>query len=417
MRLLLSLLVLMAVAACSIQPRLTATNAGGARVGGAGQILLTVHQNRDAAASLRGAPAQRYQYRRNYGPTPAVERVLNRLASAHGIERVQGWPIASLDVYCEVYKIVDGTPVDEMIEKLSADPDVDIAQPMNTFRSLTSRYDDPYVDLQGSVVQLDIESAHSIATGRGILVALIDSQVDTEHPDLKGHVSVRRDLVGERVFRRPGEIHGTAIAGVIASSANNAEGIVGVAPDASIAALRACWSTTDADSAATCSSFSIAQALEAALEIDPDIINLSLAGPDDPLLGRLLDEALAAGIIVVAADPDETQSSFPASHTGVFAAHPAAPAGLVPSHAILRAPSSEVLTTTPGKEYAFFSGSSLAAAHISGVIALLLEKQPGLSHDELAKLLMDSITTSAGVISVNACRALAAITAGADCAR
>ncbi len=116
-------------------------------------------------------------------------------------------------------------------------------------------------------------------------------------------MQLARNLVAEHPLARDGEIHGTAIAGIIASAVNNREGIIGVAPDVSIAALRACWAVVDDGLAAQCSSFSLAQALEVALGLQPNVINLSLAGPDDPLLSRLLDRAIERGIVVVTAHP------------------------------------------------------------------------------------------------------------------
>jgi subtilisin family serine protease len=279
---------------------------------------------------------------------------------------------------------------------------------MNTFQSLASRYDDPYFDLQGSLRLLDVENAHTMATGKGVLVAVIDSSVDRAHPDLRASVSMQRDLVGGRRLRQHPEVHGTAVAGVIASAANNAVGIIGVAPDARIAALRACWSERDTDSTALCSSFTLAQALELALELEPDIINLSVAGPEDPLLGLLIDRATERGIAVVAAEETfDTRLSFPASHRGVLAARSAADQRDDGAESSVPAPSSEVLTTTPDREYAFLSGSSLAAAHISGVVALLLQRYPDLTHGELLERLHASMMTEHGAVSVNACRALA----------
>jgi subtilisin family serine protease len=214
-------------------------------------------------------------------------------------------------------------------------------------------------------------------------------------------------------------VHGTAIAGVIASAPNNREGIVGVAPDVTIAALRACWAVAPDSVAAQCSSFSLARALESALDLKPNVLNLSLAGPEDPLLGQLLDKVIARGIIVVAAQPEPGVEGheFPASHPHVLAVHSAAEALDAPSPYVLGAPGTDVLTTTPGARYAFLSGNSLAAANTSGVVALLLERGPHADVDELAQVLTDTTTRTAGGTSINACRALERLTETAFCAR
>jgi subtilisin family serine protease len=373
------------------------------------QILLTIRQDRDTAVQLSGDPSSRYATRRGYGPSPSVERTLNQLAREHGLTRVDGWPIASLDVYCEVFAVADGVEIDAVIETLRGDSRIELVQRMNVFETLVGRYDDPYADLQESVVDLEIEAAHSLATGKGVTIAVIDSSVDTRHPDLRGQVSVNRDLVGARSGARGGEIHGTAVAGIIASHVNNTEGIIGVAPDATIAALRACWAIEANTSAARCSTFSLALALETAMNLDAQVINLSLTGPFDPLLAELLDAAMEHDIVIVAAAPEAGQgeAGFPASHAGVIAVRTANADVEGVLELALSAPGREILTTTPNAGYAFLSGNSLAAAHVTGVVALLLEREPTIGAARLEVVLAESSNGGAPAKSISACRALA----------
>jgi subtilisin family serine protease len=288
---------------------------------------------------------------------------------------------------------------------------------MNLFNTQAARYDDPLLELQSAATTMEVETAHGLATGRGISIAIIDSAVDGDHPDLRGRVRVARNLVGDHPLARNGEIHGTAIAGIIASAVNNREGIIGVAPDVSIAALRACWAVVENGLAAQCSSFSLAQALELALGLQPNVINLSLAGPNDPLLSRLLDRAIERGIVVVTAHPASTESAlaFPSSHPHVLTAHSSLVAVNSASPYALAAPADEVLTTTPGAGYAFLTGNSLAAAHTTGVIALLMERQPDLDAERIAAILTATTTYSAGSASINACRAVARVAGTAPC--
>jgi subtilisin family serine protease len=380
------------------------------------QILVTVRQPASLAAGLTGAPNQRYLHRR-YGPSPTVDRVLTQLAHEHDLRRVEGWPIQSLDVYCEVLSVPEGRDVAGVIAALNQDPRVDLVQRMNLFTTQTTKYDDPYVELQSAATAMEVERAHELATGRGVSIAIIDSAIDGDHPDLRGRVRLARNLVTEHRSARGGEIHGTAIAGIIASAVNNREGIIGVAPDVRIAALRACWAVTDDGPAAQCSSFSLARALELALGLQPNVINLSLAGPDDPLLSRLLDRVLERGIVVVTAHPTTTESSyaFPSSHPRVLTAHSSQVRVNSDSPFALAAPASEVLTTTPGAGYAFLSGNSLAAAHTTGVIALLMERQPDIDAERIAAILTATTTYSSGSASINACRAVARLAGAEPC--
>ena len=370
------------------------------------EILVTVAKGAATPLTLTGPPESRYLRRRGYGAAPPdVDRLLDELAKEHGLERKEGWPIRSLAVYCEVLVVPEGRDVGDVVAKLNADPRVGLAQRMQLFETL-ARYDDPLADLQPAALDLGIEAAHRLATGKGVRVAVIDSAIDSAHPERHGRVELRRDFV-EPKRRDAADVHGTAVAGVIASAANNSEGIVGVAPDARIDALRACWPHPADPSRAQCSSFTLAKALELALAERPHVINLSLAGPRDPLLELLLDEAAARGIVIVAADPaeDAERLSFPSSHPAVLVARSSARAGRG-----FPAPAEEILTTTPGAGYGFFSGASLAAAHLSGVVALLLERAPGMDASSIADVLGRTIVARGRERTVSACHALEAVT-------
>jgi len=184
------------------------------------QILVTVRQSTELAAGLTGAPNARYLQRR-YGPAPTVDRILSQIAHDHGLRRVDGWEIRSLGVYCEVLVVPSDRDVDAVIKAIAADPRVDIVQRMNVFETQSTRYDDPYLGLQSAAAELDVEEAHQFATGRGVSVAIIDSGIDANHPDLRGRVRISRNLVSEHPLSRDGEVHGTAVAGIIASAVNN----------------------------------------------------------------------------------------------------------------------------------------------------------------------------------------------------
>src|SRR5262249_21152275 len=147
------------------------------------------------------------------------------------------------------------------------------------------------------------------------------------------------------------------------------------------------------------------------------IINLSLSGPRDNLLARLLDVALAKGIAVVAAvDPKIADGGFPASYPGVLAVA-AEQDERHPSNVLL-APGSDIPTSTPHHAWTFVSGSSYAAAHVTGAFALLLEKAPHKSALQLRDALAPS--NVAGIAhgngrTVDACAAVAQTTGVCAC--
>src|SRR3989337_4087675 len=134
---------------------------------------------------------------------------------------------------------------------------------------------------------MEIPGAHRYWRGKGVRVAIVDSHADAEHEDLKGRVTETfflADGAGSEDWE-----HGRAVASVIVANANNAKGIVGIAPESVIESYVACWAESKAINA-VCDSFSLAKALDALLADGPDVLNLSLTGPYDPLLERLLEE-------------------------------------------------------------------------------------------------------------------------------
>jgi subtilisin family serine protease len=196
-------------------------------------------------------------------------------------------------------------------------------------------------------------------------------------------------------------------------------GIIGVAPDVKLMAYKACWQAS-ASSAGRCNSFTLAQALADALAAKPQVINLSLVGPSDPLLEALIAKAVEAGIIVVGAVSGDARLGFPAKLPGVLGVAEAE-STQQPGSGYLRAPARDILTLVPNGHYDFASGSSLAAAQVSGIVALLLARNQKLGFARLRMLLEQSTekhdTTRGPFLSVNACAALALVVSGAVCAR
>jgi len=399
------------VAACATtDSRFSAGGVSAERL--ARQVLVTTHQDSGASFNVLGDPGTFYLRRRGYGPTPGVNRTMDQIARDYDLRRVDGWYIASLGEYCEVFELRPEHEMADIVARISADPRVELAQPMNVFETEGIVYDDPYAPMQPALATLAIEAAHEIATGKGVTIAVVDSSVDKRHRELRGRVTSEIDLVSQR-NHAGGEVHGTAVAGIIGSAANNGEGIVGVAPDAHLASLRACWTVDETTGSARCSSFSLALAIETAMQLEADVINLSLAGPPDALLGELIDAAVARGSIVVAAMPDSPgpDNSFPSSHAGVMAVESAESPSDYPAANLLRAPGAEIMSTAPNNAYAFFSGNSMSAAYISGVSALVREHRPAIRSEELIRLLMETGHEHL----VNACRAIARVDGHEDC--
>jgi hypothetical protein len=384
------------------------------------RILVMIADPDIGRLDLRGARSGPYRQSRGYSGTPArIARLLDSVAADFDLTPVEGWPMRSLGVHCAVFDVAPGAAVGDVISRLDADERVESVQRMQEFELRQSNgrgdWDDPYLSLQRSLEDSGITHAHRWSTGKGVRIAVIDTGIDVKHPDLRGQAVEVRNFISED--GHAADRHGTAVAGVIASVANNRQGIVGVAPGARLLALQAC-TQRDAEGRGSCTSFSLARALDHAITAGSDVLNLSLGGPSDPLVARLLAKAIERDIVVVAARGDgKPGAAFPASLPGVIAVG-SVPAGI----GRLIAPGQDVLTLVPPDGYDYLSGSSIAAAHVSGIVALLLERAPSLHASDVEHLLVRTsrplgreVTGSPRVVS--ACDALAEVSGTVRCGR
>ena len=296
-------------------------------------------------------------------------REARRIARAHHLTLVADWPMPLIDLNCVVMRLPPGTSAEDKAAAVSRDRHVQWSQPMHDYHTLGAAHDDPLYPAQPARTLWRLDAVHRLATGRGVTVAVIDSGIDARHPDLAGQVRSNMNFVAGRPLAA--ERHGTEIAGIIAARADNRIGIAGIAPAARVAGLRACWQT-NGQGAAVCDSLSLAKALHHAIDQRAPIINMSLGGPPDRLLAMLLDAGMARGASVVAAyDPARSDGGFPASHPGVIAVSGSA---LPPKHQpVYAAPARDIPATEPGGGWALVDGTSYAAAHVSGLIALIKE--------------------------------------------
>lgn len=365
-----------------------------------------------AGSSLLGYAPPKY-----YGAGERASSELEALKQSYGLREVAGWPIKPLGLYCVVLEPPPGVSRDALIKVLAKDRRVQLAQPLQNFSVYSDTaannpahaqtYNDPYVNLQRGFVQTDAAAAQNISQGAGVNIAIVDTGVDTTHPELQGRIRDVHDVVGDDPAAFDRDYHGTEVAGIIAADGNNHQGIVGIAPKSVLSVYKACWYPPSSPSA-RCNSFTLAKALAGILDTDARIINLSLGGPADPLLNRLLAQLLDQGRIVIAAmPPSGILNGFPDDDRGVIVVRTSS-ASPAPS-GVLSAPGDDILTTQPGGGYDFTSGSSMATAHVSGIVALLLSLEPKLDAKTIHDLLLRSSKMSNGVLQVNAALAIAAL--------
>lgn len=377
-------------------------------------IVLAVANPKASASVIAGSTSAGYASLQPYLGGAHARQAIEALTRSHGLKEIVAWPIQALRLHCAVLELPEGVARDELVRALSRDPRVEIVQPLQSFHGLGRSdpvYNDPYAALQRGFAEVQAAQAHLGSRGQGVSVAIIDTGVDTSHPDLQGRVASARNLIDRDAAQFGRDRHGTEVAGVIAAVANNRLGIVGIAPEAQLRVYKACWQ--HGGGGARCNSFTLALALAAALDEGSRVINLSLAGPPDELLGRLVQRAIGQGRIVIGAVPaDGALDGFPLGVAGVIAVDST---GRPERSGVLKAPGRDILTTVPGGHYDFGSGSSLAAAHVSGVVALLLALPDAPRPGSVRALLESSRKPSDGAGSISACGALAALRQPVNC--
>ncbi|WP_338900525.1 type VII secretion-associated serine protease mycosin [Streptomyces sp. TG1A-60] len=248
--------------------------------------------------------------------------------------------------------------------------------------------------------------------GAGITVAVLDTGVDDEHPDLVGNVLPTKDMVGFGASRgdRSWARHGTAMAGIIAGhghGVNNADGVLGIAPEAKILPVRVILEDGDSarSRARSTRGNALAEGIRWAADQGVDVINLSLGDDSEsahpePSEDAAVQYALKKGSIVVASAGNGGEKgdhiSYPAAYPGVIAVTAVdedgtrAPFSTRRWYATVSAPGVDVVIADPDRKYYEGWGTSAAAAFVSGAAALIKAAYPGLTPAQVKRLLEDT---------------------------
>jgi len=290
-------------------------------------------------------------------------------------------------------RIPDRRSVPAVVRALETDAGVLFAQPNYLFALLE---DNPPATAAGEadpaqyvLKKINLPEAHQLARGAKVLVAVIDSGVDVAHPDLAGDIADTFDAIGVGVPVHP---HGTAIAGGIAAHGR----LTGAAPAAQILAVRAFSGNGRAEDGTT---FAIMKGLDWAVLHGARAVNMSFAGPQDPGITRGIAAAHNKGVVLIAAAGNKGASSpplFPAADRNVIAVTSTDKNDQLPafanrgSYVAVAAPGVDLMLLAPNDQLQRMSGTSFSAAYVTGIVALMLERQPDLAPDTLRRALMAS---------------------------
>jgi len=361
---------------------------------------------------VQSASSTSYRRRGGYQSSGWSQRITQQIAEEYHIQKLTEWPMSEVGLHCVVYQVPADASVAETMQRLSQDTRVSIVQNMHLFKTEAHQYNDPYFKLQANLQQMQIGQAHAKTTGKNITIAMIDTGVDLTHPDLIDQITQNENFAYRISPDFSNDKHGTAVAGIMVAKKDNGTGIIGIAPDAKLIALKACWPHQTDSIEAVCNSFTLALAVNTAIKTGAKILNMSLTGPQDAFLELLLNKAIEKGIIVIAADTglDKKNENFPASLKNVISVQSLRQPDQIPQLHTITAPGEKILTTLPHGTYDFISGSSIAAAEVSGIVALLLELKPDLTFAEARSILQKS-ESPATIDSFSGINANTAITA------
>jgi subtilisin family serine protease len=310
------------------------------------------------------------------------------LAQRHRLTRVesQNFPLIGATMFR--WRIPDSRSIDAVSRQLLADGSVRSVYRNYRFvlQQAETAKDDPG---QYAIHKLYLSEAHAVTKGDDIRIAVIDSGIDVAHPELAGAIVGTYDAL--RSTEGP-HTHGTGIAGAIAARSR----LLGSAPSARLLAIRAFGATSGG---AESTSFVVLKGINYAVEQGAQIINMSFAGPKDPLLERGLAAAAKRGIILIAAAGNAGPKSpplYPAADRNVIAVSATDATDKLfeasnrGNHLALAAPGVDLLLPSPDEKYQVASGTSFAAAYISGLAALIVERNPGVAPDVVRRILTDT---------------------------
>jgi Subtilase family len=327
------------------------------------------------------------------GRSQDIDRTVRDLSRRYGLNRRAMVRLSSTPEVLVLFRVVNpGESLPNLVRQIQLGSDVYSVRPNLIYKgSGVSKRN--YESLQYGPQLIRADLVYRYATGKGVRIALIDTGID-DNDDLKGRVIEKKNFTDDKGPRR--NFHGTIMAGIISAISHNGFGINGVAPEARVLSIKV-LNQQSAESQPIGTSFTLVKGLDFAIQKRVQIANMSLGTIHyDGNVANMVRTAVKLGIVVIAASGNggpQGRPYYPAALSEVIAVsaighdRKAYASGSAGNYIDLAAPGVGILSTWPGNTFHNSEGSSEAAAHVTGVVALLMEKKPKISPVEIRTLL------------------------------
>lgn len=260
-----------------------------------------------------------------------------------------------------------------LVADIMDDPKVNLIPPSSTRSSAQTKAVENW-----GIKKIQADEAWKITKGAGVKVAFLDTGVSLNHPDLRGGIKGGINILNPNSQPKDDNGHGTHVAGIIGARLNGF-GVTGVAPESDLYAIKAFDSNGNANLS------DIVHGLQWCLDQDIKLVNLSFGLPKNHrLLGTMVQKAAAAGLIMVCAAGNEGRDEpgdsvlYPARYSETIAVSASTPDDRIADFSSKGpgvdyiAPGADILSTNLKGRYDAQSGTSFAAPHVTGILALLL---------------------------------------------
>jgi type VII secretion-associated serine protease mycosin len=292
------------------------------------------------------------------------------------------------------------------VEDYRANPNVAYAEPnfiAYAFDSGNSNFEirnpkfltpnDPLLSQQWDLAKMQLPQAWDLATGSGVVVAVVDTGADASHPDLAGQLVAGYNFVGNNSNTTDDNGHGTHVSGTIAALTNNGLGVAGIAYNAKVMPVKVL------DSTGAGSYTAIINGITYAADHGARVINMSLGGYSySASLQDAVNYAFNRGLVIVAAAGNDNTSSpsYPAACQNVIAVAATdqndnkASFSNYGSHISVAAPGVSILSTVRGGSYAAWNGTSMASPHVAGLAALVISQSLARTNAQVRQIIEQS---------------------------